>query len=49
LGWIVADVTAHTSKAGVLEIGMDILAFCSSEAKAERIAAALIAAGEPEA
>ena len=44
LGWIVADVKDIAAKrATVINLDIDIIAFCTSAAKAERVRAALIA------
>ena len=44
LGWMVADINdISKSRATVMNLDIDIIAFCTSAAKAERVRAALIA------
>ena len=44
LGWMVAEINdISKSRATVMNLDIDIIAFCTSAAKAERVRAALIA------
>ena len=44
LGWMIADINdISKSRATVMNLDIDIIAFCTSAAKAERVRAALIA------